>query len=82
MSISLGNEVSVQTPDAVVEAFNRELNAAIGASVVNHVLLAAGVRPEPGTPARLREAMQDEVTLFRVQSRALDARNSAPARKP
>jgi len=26
--------------------------------------------------------MQDEVTLFRVQSRALDARNSAPARKP
>lgn len=81
MSISLGNEVSVQTPDAVVEAFNRELNAAIGASVVNHVM-AAGVRPEPGTPARLREAMQDEVTLFRVQSRALAARNSAPARKP
>ena len=82
MSISLGYEVSVQTPDAVVEAFNRELNAAIGASVVNHVRLAAGVRPEPGTPARLREVMQDEVTLFRVQSRALDARNSAPARKP
>ena len=82
MSISLGNEVPAQTPDAVVEAFNRELNAAIGASVVNHVLLAAGVRPEPGTPARLREAMQDEVTLFRVQWRALDARNSAPARKP
>lgn len=74
--------VPAQTPDAVVEAFNRELNAAIGASVVNHVLLAAGVRPEPGTPARLREAMQDEVTLFRVQSRALAARNSAPARKP
>ena len=73
--------VPAQTPDAVVEAFNRELNAAIGASVVNHVLLAAGVRPEPGTPARLREAMQDEVTLFRVQSRALAARNSAPARK-
>lgn len=79
MSISLGNEVSAQTPDAVVEAFDRELNAAIGASVVNHVLLAARVRPEPGTPARLREAMQDEVTLFRVQSRALAARNSALA---
>ena len=44
MSISLGNEVPAQTPDAVVEAFDRELNAAIGASVVNHVLLAAGAK--------------------------------------
>ena len=55
------------------------VHRAVGDVLARDMLLAAGVRPEPGTPARLREAMRDEVTLFRVQSRAGCAQQRAGA---